>query len=152
MSFVRWGKKVFFSVVSRGEGDFLVAFEYLEGPRYLSFLREGGKALVSTYRIDLVPVKLGKMVYPSQRDDLFSSVETFLSVDTESLCRELGNSEVANTILLGVLSCFLPEIEDKLWKDVIRDMVKVAYQELDQKAFEKGRKLGFMFLQREKEA
>lgn len=148
VSFVRWGERVFSPVVSMGESDFLVAFEYLEGLRYLSYLRQGGKALVSTHCIEPVPVKLGKMAYPSGKDDLFRSVGTLLSVETEALCREVGNPKVTNTILLGVLSCFLPEIKETLWKEVIQDMVKIAYQEVNQRAFAKGREIGFSFLQR----
>ncbi|NPV38613.1 Indolepyruvate oxidoreductase subunit IorB [Brevinematales bacterium NS] len=149
VSFVRWGERVFSPVVSMGEGDFLLAFEYLEGLRYLSFLRRGGIALVSTTRIEPVPVKLGRMAYPSERDELFTSVGTLLKVDTDSLCREIGNPKLTNTILLGVFSCFLPAIEVSLWEGVIRDMVKPAYQEINLKAFEKGREMGFSFLAKE---
>jgi indolepyruvate ferredoxin oxidoreductase beta subunit len=41
-SHVRWGEKVLSPVIGRGEVDYLIALEVLEGLRYLTMLRPGG--------------------------------------------------------------------------------------------------------------
>ncbi|URA09496.1 indolepyruvate oxidoreductase subunit beta [Thermospira aquatica] len=146
VSFVRWGDKVFSPVVSQGEADILMAFEYLEGLRYLPFLKKGGIGLISTQQIEPIPVKTGQMSYPPQRDDLFRCVGQLLMIEAESLSREAGNPRVTNTLFLGVLSCFLPEVEEKHWMEVLASMIKPDYLEVNKKAFSLGKDVGRKFL------
>jgi len=51
LSQVRWGDKVYAPLVGKGEVDFLVSFELLEGLRWLELLKKGGIAIVNDQRL-----------------------------------------------------------------------------------------------------
>ena len=63
-SFVRWDKLVYSPIIARGEVDILIAFEPLEGLRYLELLKPGGTILVNEQVIEPMTVKAGSGSYP----------------------------------------------------------------------------------------
>ena len=64
VTYVRFGDKVYSPVIDRGEADFIVSFEQLEAARWLPYLKEGGRVIVSTQEIDPMPVITGAAQYP----------------------------------------------------------------------------------------
>ena len=54
VSHVRFGQKVYSSIIPEGETDILFGFELLESFRYLPLLRKGGRAIVNDLKILLV--------------------------------------------------------------------------------------------------
>src|SRR5690554_5057908 len=66
VSYVRIGSKVYAPVVEKGRCDLLVAFEELEGLRWLDHLRAGGRVILNRQRIDPMPVITGKAEYPKE--------------------------------------------------------------------------------------
>lgn len=59
VTYVRYGDKVYSSVIEKGEADIILAFEQLEAARWLPFLKPGGVLIASTQRIDPMPVIMG---------------------------------------------------------------------------------------------
>jgi indolepyruvate ferredoxin oxidoreductase beta subunit len=64
VTYVRFGDKVYSPVIDRGEADIIVSFELLEAARYLPYLKEGGRIVTNTQRIDPMPVVTGACAYP----------------------------------------------------------------------------------------
>ena len=56
VTYVKYGEKVYSPVIEKGEADVIVAFELLEGARYVSYLKKNGHLVVSTQQIDPMPV------------------------------------------------------------------------------------------------
>lgn len=142
VSFIRYGEKVHSPIVAEGEGDILLAFEKLEGLRNLPYIRKEGLAIVADTQMDPVPVMLGAMTYP---DNIEQSIREYTSnfrlIDPMPSAKEIGNVKIVNVILLGALSRLLKDIDESVWLDTIKTMVKPSYLELNLKAFEAGRTL-----------
>jgi indolepyruvate ferredoxin oxidoreductase, beta subunit len=140
-SHVRWGTKVYSPIVAKGEADILVAFEKSEAARYISNLRKDGFVLVSDYEIIPITVSSGGQAYP-QNDAIRAAIQQFTQknwwVDGMRIAEELGNTKVANVVILGALSALM-EIEAPIWLEVIKKRVPPKFVGLNQKAFEMGR-------------
>ena len=144
ISHVRWGDKVYAPLLSRGEPDFLVAFEKLEALRYGDYLRPGGVALINDHDIPPISVTAGDDVYPTDeqvRQVLAAITDKVFFVPAVPLAEELGNPRVANVLILGVLSTFL-DVPENLWLEVIAERVPEKYVSLNQEAFRVGRVQG----------
>ncbi len=148
-SFVRWGKTVHSPLVGSGEVDVLLAFEKLEALRSVGQLRSGAVALINNQVIEPLTVISGNAVYPADEHirEAFSRVTPRAEfVDGEAIAKELGNSRVANVVLLGALSALLErdqaagaELGAEVWLKVITERVPPKHVELNRKAFQAGR-------------
>jgi indolepyruvate ferredoxin oxidoreductase beta subunit len=148
-SFVRWGKNVHSPLVGAGEVDVLLSFEKLEALRTLNQLRPGAVALINNQVIEPLTVISGDQAYPSdeQIKAAFASVTPRAEfVDGEVIAKRLGNSRVANVVLLGALSALLerdqnadPELAAEVWLKVITERVPPKHVELNRQAFQAGR-------------
>ncbi len=137
---VRYGEKVYSSVIERGGADILVSFEKMEAVRWLSHLKPGGKIVVNDHSIHSMVTISGKVPYPSGIiEELKSKAET-LVLNASELAEDLGNNKVTNVILLGALvkSMGLEEID---WERIIEENVKPRFVALNKIAFETGKSL-----------
>lgn len=50
VAYVKFGEKVYSPVVEKGTADIVLAFEMLEGARYVDYLKENGKLVVNTQK------------------------------------------------------------------------------------------------------
>ena len=73
VSHFRFGDKVWSSLVPMGEADLLMAFEALEGLRYVNWLKPDGVLVYNTQRINPSPVAAGLATYPEGIDDLINN-------------------------------------------------------------------------------
>ena len=64
-SHVRWADKVYAPLIGQGEVDYLLAFERLDGLRYVEQLRPDGTLVVSEHGIPPISVTAGKDEYPT---------------------------------------------------------------------------------------
>lgn len=138
---VRWGDEVFSPIVPDGRGDILIAFEVLEGLRWLNQMRPNGTAIVNQQKIYPVTVASGQAEYPTTvtvEKALLDAVKNSYSVPAIDMALELGNSKVLNIALLGAASGLL-DVKAQIWEDVIAERVPAKYKELNIKAFRKGR-------------
>lgn len=126
-------------LIEEGGADVIVAFELLEGYRWLSFLRPGGTLLVNNRRINPMPVIIGSAAYPDRiPETMKETVGNAVFVDADRLALEAGSIKAANTVLMGALSRALPFGEDE-WLAQIEKGVKPAFVEINKKAFLLGR-------------
>ena len=138
VTYVRYGDKVYSSLVEKGEADIIISFEQLEAARWLPYLKPGGVLITSTQRIDPMPVIMGSAVYP---EDILPSIEAkgvkVVAVDAMDLAVQAGSAKAVNMVLLGVAARFLG-LEKELWPDVIRSTVPPKTVTSNEKAFELG--------------
>jgi indolepyruvate ferredoxin oxidoreductase beta subunit len=137
---VRWGEKVHSPLIPMAGADFLLAFELLEGLRYLEYLSAEGTAIVNLYRLDPLPVLRGDTVYPEGSEEIIRSYATrTVELDARDMAADAGNPRAAGSCLLGALSAFL-EFPTGVWEESIRNNVPSKAVEVNLKAFALGRK------------
>jgi indolepyruvate ferredoxin oxidoreductase beta subunit len=139
-SHVRWAEQVFSPIFPDGEADVILAFEKMEAGRFIASLRPGGLAIINDYAIVPVTVHTGKNSYPSD-DDLRKIIKGITEraywVDGVEIAEELGNTRVANVVLLGVLASLL-NAEQQKWPAVIERLVPAKAREINLQAFARG--------------
>ncbi len=137
-SHVRYGKKVYSSIIPEGEVDILFSFELLETCRYLPLLRENGQVIVNNLKIAPPSVALGKQEYPANlAEEIGKKFPATTVVNGLDLALEAGNPKTVNTVLLGALSQKL-DIDKQLWIAALKKMVPEKLLEINLKAFELG--------------
>jgi len=137
---VRWGEKVHSPLIEAAKADFLLAFELLEGMRFLRYLGAGGTAIVNDYRLDPLPVLRGDATYPeSALETIRNYAARTIELDAREMAAQAGNARAAGSCLLGVLSLYL-EFPHSVWEESIRSFVPSKAVEVNLKAFALGRK------------
>jgi len=140
-SFVRWDKLVYSPIIARGEVDILIAFEPLEGLRYLELLKPGGTILVNEQVIEPMTVKAGSGSYPDPAE--FSAAfdegaERVCRINGLQLAETAGNGKAANVAILGALSALL-DTPAEVWLEAVDAHVPSKAIEVNRKAFMLGR-------------
>jgi indolepyruvate ferredoxin oxidoreductase, beta subunit len=141
VSHVRWADAVHSPIVPEGKVDLLLAFELLEGLRWLDWTSPQGTIVINDQRIFPVVVSSGVSFYPGDGEvdaALLRAAPHVYKVPGLEIAQELGNSRVLNVVLLGAMSS-LTEIEPQIWENVIRQRVPAKALELNVKAFWRGR-------------
>ena len=144
VTYVKYSEdKVYSPIVELGEADAIISFEVLEAARYVSYLKKGGKIIVSDQQIDPMPVITGAAQYPA---DIVKKIRDkgihILDLDALSLAKEVGNAKAANVVLMGALSNIM-DFDEQVWLDAVRACVPQKFLELNLKAFDLGRKAHF---------
>ncbi|APG26903.1 indolepyruvate oxidoreductase subunit beta [Syntrophotalea acetylenivorans] len=141
VSHIRYGKKVYSSIIPEGQADMLLGFELLETYRYLPLVRKGGSVLANNLQVFPAPVTLGKESYPV---DIPAKIKAAFPdtklVDGLQLASDAGNQRTVNVVLLGALSKNI-DIDDSFWQQTLQKMVPAKYLEENLKAFSLGRNL-----------
>lgn len=141
-SHVRIAKKVYSPLIQMGDVSFLMAFEQAEGLRAINWMHKDGVAIVS--RTSLVPAIVTsskEFTYPDDAvADMQKKIAKVIAVDADKIAGELGNPRLVNTILIGVLSNFLP-FDTNLWVETIKSLVKPKLVDINLKALERGRSI-----------
>ena len=144
VTYVKYSEgKVYSPIVELGEADAIISFEVLEAARYVSYLKKGGKIIVSDQQFDPMPVITGAAQYPA---DIVKKIRDkgihILDLDALSLAKEAGNAKAANVVLMGALSNIM-DFDEQVWLDAVRACVPQKFLELNLKAFDLGRKAHF---------
>lgn len=138
VTYVKYGEKVASPIICRGEADIILSFEQLEAARWLSYLKPDGVIIMSTQKINPMPVITGAVAYP---DDLETKLVvqgvTVIAADALALAREAGNEKASNVALIGLMSAYMGfDI------DIIRRAVEMSvppkFIDVNMKAFELG--------------
>lgn len=138
---VRWGEQVHSPIVPEGRVDYLMAFEILEGLRWLDQVRPEGTILINQQEIHPVTVSSGFATYPDKEtvdNALRVAAEHVYRIPGLGIAQELGNARVLNVVLLGALAAMLP-VEPEIWERALRGRVPPKYEELNVRAFRNGR-------------
>jgi len=134
---VRYGEKVYSPVIEIGSADILVSFEKMEALRWLEYLKPQGKIIVNNYRIDSIPVLIGKATYKEKEIENELKRLNATIINAADKAKEIGNSKVMNIILLGALvkSMSLEYID---WETIIRENIKEKFININLEAFKIG--------------
>jgi indolepyruvate ferredoxin oxidoreductase beta subunit len=91
-------------LVARGGADLVLGMEPVEALRYLEYLAPGGRLITATDPYENVPD------YPPIEKvlDVVRAVPGSVAVDAGALAREAGSGRVANVVMVGAASAFLP--------------------------------------------
>jgi indolepyruvate ferredoxin oxidoreductase beta subunit len=143
VTYVRFGtdadSKVHSPVINVGEADIIIAFEQLEAARYIPYLKKGGRMIVSTQKIDPMPVITGNAVYP---DGIIEKIRALgidiTAVDALTLALEAGSAKASNVVLMGVLASS-GVIESDDWEAAVEECVPPKFIELNKTAFKLGK-------------
>lgn len=131
---VRIGENVPSPLVTPGEADMVIAFEWLEALRSEFYLRQGGAMIANTHRMLPMPVIMGKAAYPEQTID----GHPLYALDAQELAERCGSVRAVNIVLLGVLSQLLPWPAEA-YEEAVAACVKPATLAVNLAAFRAGR-------------
>lgn len=137
VTFVRFGEKIYEPVVEEGCADVIIAFERLEALRYAHYLKKDGVIVVNDCRIDPMTVVTGAMQYPENVIETLKTSHNVVVVDGLSIAKELGNSKVLNSVVLGASAKYIGW-DKQVWLDVLQSTVPQKTIEINTKAFELG--------------
>ena len=138
VTYVRFGSKVFSSVIEKGEADIILSFEQLESARWLPYLKKGGVLITGTQRIDPMPVIMGKAEYPENIiEKLCRNDIKVIPVDALNLALKAGSAKCANVVLLGAAVRFLG-IDRESFSKIIETSVPPKTVEMNLRAFAYG--------------
>jgi indolepyruvate ferredoxin oxidoreductase beta subunit len=144
-SHVRFGDTVYSPTIPLGEADVLVALEWAEGLRWLSYLKpDSGIFIVDTQQI--VPPfacrdrkhGAGSGYARETVVDVIEQVANCYAVNAGQIAQELGNAKAGNTLLLGMMSTTLDFPADD-WRDAIRMFAPPKAVDINMLAFDRGR-------------
>ncbi len=138
VSHLRYGEKVYSSIIPEGEVDILFSFELLETCRYLPLLRQNGQVVVSDWKIAPPAVARGVQPYPENlAEKICQQFPASVVVDGLNLALAAGNAKTVNTVLLGALSNIL-DYDRELWLTALQKMIPARLLDVNLKAFEAG--------------
>ena len=139
VTYVRFGDKVYSPVIDRGEADVIVSFELLEAARWTDYLKQGGRIICNTQKINPMPVICGTAEYPDGLEDAMRGAGIDLdAVDALSLAEQAGSAKATNLVLMGRLARLF-DFTDAEWEKAIEDSVPEKFIELNKKAFRLGK-------------
>ena len=137
VTFVRFGDCVREPVVEEGDADVIIAFERLEAQRYAHFLKKDGVMVVNDCRIDPMTVVIGAKTYPEGIIETLKKDHTVYSIDGQGIAKELGNSKVLNSVVLGYAAKHIG-FDESVWLEILAFTVPPKTVELNTKAFKEG--------------
>ncbi len=131
--------EIYSDLIPQGKADLILSVEPMELLRHIPYLKKDGWLLTdSNPFINIVN-------YP-ERHDLYKQIKLYphhIIINATEEAKKLGNSKVANMILLGAASTLLPLSEESL-KTAIKDLFQRKSEKivnLNLEAFEIGKKL-----------
>ncbi|MGN0278710.1 MAG: indolepyruvate oxidoreductase subunit beta [Lachnospiraceae bacterium] len=140
VTYVRYGQKVYSPIIDKGEADIILSFELLEAARWIEYLKQGGKILVNTQRMEPMPVIIGASKYP---DDIEGKLKNtgaeVIAGDFLSVANEAGSSKAVNIALMGKLSTLFNDVPESIWIETMNEIVPAKFLDLNKKAFELGK-------------
>lgn len=137
---VRLGEKVHSPNIRKGEADYILALEPLEGLRWQGFLKTGGRLFASTSEIYPVFAIAEQAEYPHDLENHIRPDIDFVKHDIHTLSIKLGTVKVTNVMMMGLLASQL-DISNDIWEAVIRETVPEKFVDENIKAFELGKSL-----------
>lgn len=135
---VKFGEKVYSPNISTGYADYIVGLEPLEAYRWIHLLKsKGGIAIINSKRIYPTMVTMEQMEYPEDIESDFRKKSTLTMFDATEAAKEIGNSKMSNTILIGTLAKTL-DLDKEAIIQSIKNNAPPKALELNIKAFEYG--------------
>ena len=134
-TYIKYGEKVHSPTIEKGGADLILAFEKMEGYRYIEYLKIGGKMIVNEKEILPMPVIIGAAKYPENVEEKIKEKGIALSmINATGLAEKAGSVRCVNTVMLGAMSKlysfpkedFLSSMEEVVSEKIL-DMNKRAF-------------------------
>lgn len=139
VTYVRYGEKVYSPIIDKGTADFIISFEKLEAARWLPYLKQGGKVIMSTQEIDPMPVIISAAAYPEKLVEKMQAAGADIgAINALDLAMQAGSSKAVNLVLMGRLSKYFHATQED-WLEALEACVPPKFLELNKKAFALGR-------------
>lgn len=138
VTYVKMGEKILSPVIGEEEADVLLAFEKLEAARWAHCVKKGGMTVYSAQEIMPMPVVMGAAEYPS---DACARLENAVSVAALGEAEKLGNTRVANTVMLGAFTALMG-LDEAVMREALAECIPPKTAELNAAAFARGVELG----------
>ncbi len=137
VTYVKFGDKVYSPIIDKGEADIVLAFELLEAYRALPFVKEGGKMILNSQKIDPMPVITGAAQYPSDIEKKIAEKVDLTAVPALELAEKAGNARAVNVVLIGVMAKNT-DIPYEHWVETIKKTVPAKFLDVNLAAFDLG--------------
>jgi len=106
---LRFGERVYSSLITPGTADVLLAFESVEAARYVNWLRPGGLLVYNMVHLNSSTVSAGLATYPQDIDArLAAEWPNVRALDASALAAQAGTVKAANVVMLGAVASALP--------------------------------------------
>jgi indolepyruvate ferredoxin oxidoreductase beta subunit len=106
---LRFGERVYSSLITPGTADVLLAFESVEAARYLNWLRPGGLLVYNKVHLNSSTVSAGLATYPQDIDARLAALWPHVrALDASALAAQAGTVKAANVVMLGAVAAALP--------------------------------------------
>jgi indolepyruvate ferredoxin oxidoreductase beta subunit len=126
-------------LIDPGTAEVLLAFEKMEGLRWLHYLAPGGTVVANAQEIWPSPVATGKEHYPDRIEErIRAAAGRLVLVDALPIALRLGEVRAVNLVLVGAASPFLP-LPAEVYEEAIRARMKARLAEVNVAAFRAGR-------------
>lgn len=109
-------KEIFSDLIPEGEADLILSVEPMELLRYMPFLNKKGWIITDSNPF------INTSNYPDQ-EQIYNRIRkhpNHLIVDATDIAKEIGNSKIANSVLLGAASHIIPLSEESLIKAITK--------------------------------
>lgn len=132
--------EVYSDLIPEGKADMILSVEPLEALRYIPFLKRDGWIITDTKPFNNIPD------YPEE-ETIFDEIKkqaNYLIIDATEAAKSIGNSKVANMVLLGAAASLIPLTEESMLS-AIKKLFQYKGEKmvaLNQEAFHLGKKLG----------
>lgn len=138
---VRFGEAIHSPVVTPGEADAVIGLEKLEALRFGHYVHPAyGVILVNDYEIIPASVAGAEETYPHEVIEYLRAKNLrVVTVPASRIARDLGDGRMANVVMLGVLSAYLP-IEEQVWDKTLRLRIPRRYIDGNLRAFSEGKR------------
>jgi len=136
-------KEIYSDIIPTGAAEIILSVEPMELLRQLPFLKKNGWLITDSKTFENI------LDYP-KKDNLYKQIKSHpnhLIINATDEAKKIGNSKVANMILLGAASALIPLPEESLLnaiKKLFKNKSKKILQ-LNIEAFEKGKELAKKF-------
>jgi len=138
VTYVKYGRRIYSPLIEMGEADVIIACELLEALRWSAYLKKGGTFIVSSQKIDPMPVITGKMEYPANALDIIKADHPdAMIIDALAIAEKCGNKKATNIVLLGAAAT-VSEFDKDKWVGAIREVTPARFLDSNLKAFEEG--------------
>jgi indolepyruvate ferredoxin oxidoreductase beta subunit len=135
---------IYAPLISRGQADLLIGMEAVEMLRHMRLLNPQGTYILNFLRIPTVLNNMGLDEYPSD-DEIRRAVSKYCkngkTIEATHTARKLGNIQMTNVVLLGVLVKMVPFFEMEAIRELVEKLSPERFKKDNMKAFEAGKNL-----------
>jgi indolepyruvate ferredoxin oxidoreductase beta subunit len=136
---LRFGDRVYSSLITPGTADVLLSFESVEAARYVNWLRPEGLLVYNRVHLNPSTVSAGLTAYPQDIDTrLVAGLTNVRALDASALAARAGTVKAANVVMLGAVASALPFAAEAM-EAVIRRSVPAKTTDVNLEAFRLGR-------------